>query len=842
MARKPTPSKREHRTAKAAAAAVMLSTGTGPGAVQPFATVPNQGVPSGEKGITGTTNWVGDLQTEPNSKLIHQSAYGTPGSRSWGEWEKLWRTDPDVASAMDHVKAQIRDARMDVEPAEGVKNGKAHADFLRWNLTSRMAPGWTEYSQQACNAILYGFSLHEKVAGVVEHELLPNGRGYACVKLAERLPGSIHINGWNKGADGELEFIRQMGQRGSAFESDIRLPARDVLLVTWNRNGDNYAGYSAFRPVWYVCQLRAELLKILAIGSAREALGIPTAEQNDAKAPSLSKAQRSKLMKLLSNSVYHEAAALVMPKGWTVKWWFSPAANKGHVLDLYERLGQLILRLVGAQQMTMGSQKVGSYGASKTHDANSDAFAQGVVATLEGVLNGSGDRPYEGLSRWIIDANWGPQDAYPRIKITLKKAKLPVGELVTSVKTAVDAGALTVTEDVEQSVREALGFAPIDPAEREQLQAEKKAAALAAAKAAQASAKPAAEPDDENDAGDGEGKQAAKAEAPAPKDRAEKLHRLARLPGEPFVPYRPVRPSEQHLDLAAMDDALSRSREEFERGAKPLVVAALVKAMPDVREAMKDGDPSEVAGLKLELGPLADFVGKYLEGLRAEGYRQVGGEFGRAGAVAKKRAEGQQAAVPGVKLAADEGDERDDRGAAPSGDDEAPPATPPSPPRRARDTSAAEAQAQKLLAAKRDWLIRRMRARFISDIEREAIEVIRQGGEPDQVVARVVQRQLETKGLQQDAGTVMTKAFNVGREQFARERGDEVESVELSALLDGKQCGPCSLLDGQEFDFDSAEHQAHVPPLSDICDGGDACRCVLVYNFKEAGFHEVDDG
>lgn len=818
--------KRQHTTAKAAAAAVMLSAGgsgaNGPGAVQPFASVPTQGTPNGEKGITGTTNWVGDILAEPNSRLIHQAAYGTPGSRSWGEWEKLWRTDPDVASAMDHVKAQLRDARVDIEDAEGVKNGKRHADFLRWNLLERMAPGWTEYIQQACNAPLYGFAMHEKVMGVVEHALLPEGRGYACTKLAERLANSIHINGWNKGADGELDFVRQIGQRGSSFDSDIRIPARDLLLVTWNRNGDNYAGYSAFRPVWYVCQLRAELLKILAIGSARESLGVPTAESTGTKPASLTPKQRKSLVKLLSNSVYHEAASVVMPPGWTVKWWFSPAANKGHIVDLYERLGQLILRLVGAQQMSMGTQKVGSQGASKTHDQNSDAFAQGLVATLEGVLNGPGLTPYTGLPRYIIDANWGPQDAYPKIRITLKKAKLSAPDLVTAVKTAADSGALTITEDVEQSVREALGFAPIEPDERERLQAEKSAAQAAVVAAQKSKAEPAPRPGE-----------------PAPEDGVDKLHRLARLPGQPFVASRALRPAEQHVNFSAIDDFLSKGRDDFERGARPLVVEALVRALPDVREAMKDGDPSEVAGLKLEDGQLEKFVTAYLEKLRGEGYRQVSGEVGRAVVVAKKRAQGVSAGVPAAKLGTDvklgAEDEQDDKGA----DDTAsePAATPPAPPRKS--TAAAEAKAKKTIASMRDHLLRRMRARLISDIEREAIDVIRQGGEPDEVVARVVQRQLDTGALRQDAGLVMTKAFNVGREQFARERGSEVASVELSALLDGSQCGPCSMLDGQEYEFESAEHDAHVPPLSE-CEGGDACRCLLVYNFKESGFHEVD--
>ena len=50
-----------------------------------------------EKSITGTTNWFGDILAESNSKLIHQLAYGTAGTRTWGEYEKLLRTDEAVS-------------------------------------------------------------------------------------------------------------------------------------------------------------------------------------------------------------------------------------------------------------------------------------------------------------------------------------------------------------------------------------------------------------------------------------------------------------------------------------------------------------------------------------------------------------------------------------------------------------------------------------------------------------------------------------------------------------------------------------------------------------------------
>jgi hypothetical protein len=66
-------------------------------------------------GIVGTSNYSGTVQKEENSILRGPSAYGYTSGIQWGEWEKILRTDPDVSSAMEFVKAQIRDCRVTVE-------------------------------------------------------------------------------------------------------------------------------------------------------------------------------------------------------------------------------------------------------------------------------------------------------------------------------------------------------------------------------------------------------------------------------------------------------------------------------------------------------------------------------------------------------------------------------------------------------------------------------------------------------------------------------------------------------------------------------------------------------
>lgn len=733
-----------------------------------------------ELGISGTTNWIGDIQSESNAELIHSQAYGRPGSRTWGEWETIIRTDPDVACALDFTAAQLRDARVDVKEASEEMQpdhalAKAQADFVRWNLTKSLEPGWPEVVQQMTRGSLgYGFSLHEVVMQACTHPLLPGGSGYKVAKLAERLPVSVHINGWIE-ENGDLAYVHQWGPRNGEW-ADVMLEASRLLLVSWNRTGNNYPGFSAFRSVWYICKIRRHLLKLTGIALTREGAGIPTAWAQDPKTP-LTKSQRSALQRLLSNNVYHENAAVVMPAGWKLDWVFSPGANKGHVVDAWERLGTVILRQLNAQQMELGTNGTGSLATGKMHNSVADAFAQGVVANIEGVLNGQGQRAYTGLVRKLVDANWGPQAAYPEIALTLKKSKLAPKDKADAANVAKQAGLLTPTLDDENAMREDLGFGPIDEETRD---AEKQKAVEQAQKAMQPQTDPSAGrggPDD---------KSKPATVAPFAKARANR---------GPFVPHRELRASEKHLDLTAIDDFLAGQKDAFERGARPLILEMLGKAIPDIRAAMADGDPSEISGLALDDTRLASFVSAFLKKARTEGYRQMAKEFRRG------------------KTRAGSADEKD------------PPATD------------APDEVDAVLEAQQKQVVRKVVSRLRTHLEDAAIDVVRTNGDPDEVVSEVVQSQIETTALARDAGMVVTKAFNMGRDEFAQEMGDQVDSVELSAILDKGTCAFCERMDGEQADFNSAEHDAMLPPLRD-CEGGSQCRCVLVYSFKDAGFAE----
>lgn len=711
-------------------------------------------LPTETEGVSGTANFSGRLQVERNEKLRDQLAYGRAGSTEWGEWEEIRRTNPFVGAGIEHVCGPIADAAIEVAAAKEHPQqalAQTQADFVKWNL-ERL--GFNALRRRIADGMLStGFSLWEYAWEAKPHRLLGGREAFSISRFEERLPGSLSTNPWEEDSAGRLVSIRQNapGPAGTWFHGAI--PASQVLRFAWQQTGRNYAGFSAFRAVWYIAgRLQPELLRLIGVTYQREGAGVPVAFADDPKTP-LTPEQRAQLAELMANLVYHENANAVLPPGWKMNWVFAGGANKGHVLDTWRELGIIVLQQVSAQQLALGTGNTGSRSVGEVHDARSMAFIRGVVAVLLEPLNE--------LMKRVVDANWGPQEAYPQVKLTLKRPELDPKTRVEALSTAKTASLITFTTADENALREELSMAPISEAER------------AAAKALQPPAPPAGFPVQPPD-------------APGAPVRAS----------TEWASWRPLRASETRTDWPRIDEYLAGRREAFERAVKPVVVEMLVKAAPDITAAMADGDPSEVATLKLDTSRLEEAVGAFLSSVRASG-----GDFAR---VELKKGSSERLAESRRDVLTAAAEEEDDKVAQEAEDD-----------------------ADEIQDAQEVALVRRMTSRLRGELETEAIDAVRTGGTGLEVVSRAVARQLETGAFRTDAGAVVARIFNVGRDEAARIVGG-VSRVEYSAVLDSRVCSSCRNLDGRQADFGSSEHDALVPPNRD-CDGGANCRCLLVF-------------
>ena len=730
--------------------------------------------PSETTGVSGTTNWNGRILAERNAKLRDEQGYGQAGTENWGEWEEIRRANPWVAAGINFVLAPLQEARLDVAPNPRHPNqalAQQQADFVQWNLELLE----TQLRGRAADGMLTsGFSLFEH-AWAQKPRPEVTGLAHYIPSLEERLPVSLSPTPWKEDVEGRLVGVEQSAPKpGGAGWHRAVMPVEQLVRFVNDESGRNYAGFSAFRAVWYIAgRVQPELLRLIGVTYQREGAGVPTAVATDPQAK-LTPDQRDALEQLLANLVFHENASIVMPAGWDLKWVFAPGANKGHVLEAWKQLGVVVLQQVGAQQLALGTGETGSRSVGEVHDARAAAYVKKVAGLLA--------RGLEVLTKRLVDANWGPQDEYPTARFTLKRPELAPVDRVNALSTAKGSGLVTWLPSDENALREELSLAPVSEEE------------IAEAKAAQPKPPPpfgAAPADDEEALEDEEPEET--------EDEGDDEKPLKASVDAGFTSWRPLRATEKRTDWTAIDAYLAGRREAFERAVKPAVVAMLAQSQVAITEAMKDGDPSEVAELPLDTSQLEAVVAKYLADVRTTGGAFARKELrkGSGEKVAEERREVLSAAAE---------EEQDDRQPA---DAEA-----------IEDTDA-------LVEATQKAVVRRMTSRLRSELESEALDVVRTGGNALDVLTRVLVRQVETGAFRSDAGAVVTRIFNGGRDEAARLVGG-VQSVEYSAVLDSKVCSPCRNMDGRTAPFGSASHDAMVPPNRD-CDGGANCRCLLVF-------------
>jgi hypothetical protein len=721
-------------------------------------------LPTETRGVSGTPNYSGRLQVERNPALRDVSGYGQAGSSEWGEWEEIRRANPWVAAAINFVLSPLQDARLDVEAVPSHPNqalAKAQADLVRWNLTEGINT-LALRGRIADGMLTSGFSLWEYAFATTSRPETPGRATWYVAKLDERLPASLSQQPWKEDEAGRLVGVEQSAPKPGGGWCNEVMDADRLLLFTNDRTGRNYAGFSAFRSVWYIAgRIQPELARLIGVTYQREGAGIPVAYADDPSTP-LTGTQRAQLEQLMANLVYHENANAVLPAGWKMNWVFSGGANKGHVLDAWKQLGVVVLQQVGAQQLALGTGETGSRSVGEVHDSRAAAYIRKVASILEEGLSSLAER--------IVRANWPAETLFPRVKLTLKRPELDPKTLVDAIVAAKGAGLITATLADENDLRERLGFSPITDAERIRERA------LAPPVPPPSFGPPSF------------------ARAHAAKCACGECDTLTGST-RAWAAWRPLRASEKRTDFVAIDAYLAGRREAFEARVKPLVVEMLAREAGAITSAMADGDPSEVAQLPLDTKKLEGVIAEYLADVRTTGARYARQELRRDSgeALAEERRT--------LKAAAEEEDDK--------------------------LADEAEDEADAIIEAQQKALVRRMTSRLRSELEAEAIDVLRTGGSALEVVTRVVTRQLETGAFKADAGAVVTRIFNVGRDEAARIVGG-VQAVERSALLDSKVCDVCRAADGRTAQFGSAEHDRLVPPDRD-CDGGPSCRCLLVF-------------
>lgn len=416
--------------------------------------------PSRPRGGSGRHHTSGFLQLEELNPNLQ-------GERGLEIYDRMYRTDPDVARVVSMVCNPIISGTWIVEPHGGddaSARDRQIADDVRWALFDHMRPGWRALLAELMPVLVRsGFELHEQIWGRVERDgrelLVPR-------KLDLRLPRSIHQ--WHQNDEGELLKVVQFLMPGG----QTPLPVRDLLYLRVGAEGDNWEGTSLLRRVYKPWKLKDTLERIDAVRIEREACGIPVLY------PPTQAARDTELMDQMEERIAKLRAGedlyLVMPGPHADN---APEGVEGWRFDIVgfggQGSGESVERSLRYHQQEIAAGFIADFmelgkhgeGARATADVQQDPFLAGVEA-LAGVVE---DGFNQQIVPRIVALNHGQVDGTPKVAMS-KADRTSLAELQTFVSGLVTAGVLQGDEKLEDWVRERADMPAADPQERKRRQ------------------------------------------------------------------------------------------------------------------------------------------------------------------------------------------------------------------------------------------------------------------------------------------------------------------------------------------------------------------------------------
>lgn len=328
------------------------------------------------------------------------------GRRGAKVYDEIRRSEAQVAMLLNAIMNPIKAAVSQFEAAQNVPNAEMHKEFIEYNAKDCI--DWETHVHEALTMLIFGYSLFETIHSVVfNHEKFGTFNGLRA--LAYRSQKTIER--WIvEPATGELQAVEQlaMGDVAAAGSPISRMDAKFLLVFTLQKEGDNYEGISALRPMYGPWFRKNLYLKITGIGLEKHAMGtvvgtIPAGQENSE--------DFAKFKELLENFTAHESAFLIKPAGWEVEI-INNDFDAGKVKEIIVFENTEMINSLVANFLALGQSGAG--GSFALGSDLSDFFLTG-IQNYANIIAGVWNRK---LIPDLIKMNFGPQKAYPKLKFT----------------------------------------------------------------------------------------------------------------------------------------------------------------------------------------------------------------------------------------------------------------------------------------------------------------------------------------------------------------------------------------------------------------------------------------
>lgn len=316
-------------------------------------------------------------------------------------YDKMRRGDAKMKMGLNAVKTPIMASPWEIQAASDSAEHKEHADFIDHVLFHDMDRPFSKY--ETLSLADFGYSIFEIThKPVLNH---PRFGSYVGLKsLGWRSPRSILHWGINSGT-GAINFIRQLvnGDLGR----DVDIPGQFLLVSSLEKEGDNYEGVSLQRAALGSWKRKNLFLKLMAIGTERNAVPTPTAEIPAGKQNT---DEYAFLIQCLRNYTSHQNSYVTFPEGWKIdflKSGFDPEKLKTVIeFENSEMIGAFM-----ANFLLLGSTQSGSRAVSMDQ-------SQFFLGAIQYLAEESVKPHNHKLIPELVKMKYGPQEAYPQLKIT----------------------------------------------------------------------------------------------------------------------------------------------------------------------------------------------------------------------------------------------------------------------------------------------------------------------------------------------------------------------------------------------------------------------------------------
>lgn len=405
------------------------------------------------EGTSGTEIYSGNFNEEYLNEFLNMP-------EGMDTYDKMRRSDDQITMLRNSVRNPIISASWFVEPVDETPLEMEKKDFVEFLLFKDMGypdgskhKTWQDFIEEALSYLDFGFCAHEIVHKVVTNH--PVWGNYIGIKdLGYRSQKTIY--GWNLLPNGGIESLWQ--QVDGDLSVDVNISGKNLLILTNNKEGDNYEGISMLRPIYGSYYRKNIYYRLQAIGIERGITGTPVGTMPKDKVNNIN--QQNKFISMMQKYTQHQSDYILKPEGFELEVFnlnYDPSKLDAVIESENKRMAKAFL----ANFMELGMSTSGGSFALGTD--LSDIFLNGIQLYAQKIADQVNNRVIETL----VKAKYGVSAQYPTLKVSgiNDKAGKEKAEIVTML---VKAGIIRPSDQLEDAMDRDYNLPIISQKQKEQ--------------------------------------------------------------------------------------------------------------------------------------------------------------------------------------------------------------------------------------------------------------------------------------------------------------------------------------------------------------------------------------